>query len=316
MDRTSNQYNFPMYYQHAYDGAGLTDFDAGVSQLDEGPVPTDLSLAEYTLCHNMKTQLNSLVNNIGGFITNQFNPFNNIETELQQYEDTTSVDDSDFFNHLLEFMAGHADQFIIQLGEGFAISPTYVHNLKATVIQTDYLSNSVLYKELLNVDDDAEELYLPVSLSNKFVTRMHTSLMASVIEKLAANFRGSEFVIGFNLCIIEHNCDTYQLTSKVSAANQMATYLVENCTHHASDATETIEYMETYLTENSWFDDDGNINYDTFVYDNLTTAQATRVKQVKRYAKHIVGSSITEIRTKAKLNKLLMHNVSFPARVI
>jgi len=311
MDRTSNQYNFPMYFQQVYGGSGLEDLDPGITQLDTGPLPEDLTLAEYTICHNMKQQLTNLVKDIIAFCDLQLQPFTQIETELLTYTDTSSEDDPEFFDHLLEFMAGHANEFIIQIGEGFSISPSYVHNLKSMVIVNEYLSDSILFKELLDIEDP-EELYLNVSLSKRFITRMHTSLMASVVEKLAANFRGSEFVVGFNLCIIESNSETYGLPAKVAAANEMADYLVENCTHCATDATELIEFMEEELVLNGWFLETGEIDYDGFIFGDLTEAQETRIRTVKRYAKRIIGNSITEIRTKTNLNKLLMTNVSFP----
>ena len=312
MDATTNLYNFPMYFHHVYDSGGLNELDEGLIQLEEGQDSADITLAEYTICHNMKYQLLSLVSQIGSFVTQQTAPFTQIELELDQYLDTTSDDDPDFFTHLLEFLVANVNEFIIQMGEGFSITPNYIHNLKTVIIRNDYLSNSILFKELLEIDD-VEELYQNVSLSKKFIGRMHTSLIASVMEKLSANFRGSEFIIGFNLCIIDSNSEIFNLSAKITAAMEMAVYLIENCSHYELTALQAIEDMEAYLTENNWFTTSGEINYDEYVFDNLTDEQETKIRTIKRYAKRIIGNSITEIKTKTNLNVLLMRDLSVPS---
>jgi hypothetical protein len=312
MDSTSLAYNFPLYYQAMYSGGGLADFEPGISQIDEGTVYQDLTLAEYTVAHKLRMEMKSLVNGVQTFLSQRNDCKNEINEELSNYQDTSSIEDPNLFDNLLTFLVSNSEEFVIQLGEGFSLTPTYVHNLKKTYLSSTTLQNNVLFRDMLDLNNPDEDLYRTVTLTPKFIAMMHTSLLGGVIEKLSANFKGSEFVIAFNLCILQCNAQAFGLADKLVSIASLAEYLSENCTYCQEDVTQLLEDLQTALDNFELYTNTGTVNFDP-VWNELEEYQVARINRVRRAANVIIGTSLTEIESKINLNKLLMYNVCFPA---
>ena len=297
-----NQYKFPQYYSSLYRFQG----DPVPSLL-----PPDLTLGEYTFCHKSKKDVKNLILNITKFLEILNMNISNIDRELGAYEDTADPNDPDLFQHLLEYLTSHADEFNLQIGTNDTLSPTYLMNLKKAYYENPLLSLNKELSELLN-SPNPEDIFKNVNLPPKFITRVVDDMLAAVIEKLSSNFKGSEFVIAFNLVIMEFNIQQFRLGEKLSTIDNLKQYLYESCPHTVAEITDLIEEQLPTALDNHYILSDGIIDYDTWIYNNLEQYQVDRIKQVKKIANLIMSNSWNEVISNTYLQTLYLNNLTYP----
>jgi len=184
-------------------------------------------------------------------------------------------------------------------------------NLKKAYYENPLLSLNKELSELLN-SPNPEDIFKNVNLPPKFITRVVDDMLAAVIEKLSSNFKGSEFVIAFNLVIMEFNIQQFRLGEKLSTIDNLKQYLYESCPHTVAEITDLIEEQLPTALDNHFILPDGTIDYDTWIYGNLEQYQVDRINQVKKIANLIMSNSWNEIISNTYLQTLYLNNITYP----
>lgn len=314
---------FPFYYQEEYSKnfasyhSILSNYIGGLTSGEDttaAPPPLsieDLTLAEYSICNKIFFDLNSYVLGIDTHIKNQNPSIKEIEIERTVYAPTDHPDVPNLFEHLLVFLQEHADNFSLELGEGFAVSPTFIENMRNKYESESYLQTNPIFERIMDIENPPD-LTKKVTLPRDFALLMRQSLLQGLVEKLAYNFQGSEFVIGFNLAVLEYNTEVEGIKKRIININEMAEYLYENCPHCVDEVEKKIHFVQFKLTQHKRFNLDGSINYDEWVFKDFDNIQKQRIKKVKRLANIFLNNAVAEIKDKLGLDKLPLSLIAFP----
>jgi len=273
--------------------------------------PVDLDLSEYSLCNKISFNLNNYILGLDSFMKNQYPAIKEIELEKTNFEATEDSTHENLFEELLNFMGEHADEYTLEFGDGLTISPTFVYGIKHKFLNNDYLSKQKWFKDIMELDTQPKIENRPY-LSDSFVSSLRQNLIQGVIEKLAYNFQGSEFVIGFNLFILEYNNEIQDLENYVKSIRDMAQYLYDNCTYCEKYVTKKMKYFDRVLLKQNRYTTEGKLNYEGWVYKDMTQTTIDRVAKVKRITRIIVDNSIASIKSKIKTENLPLNHVAFP----
>lgn len=288
---------FPFYYSREIDESENATLD-------------DLSLSEYSICNKVAFDLKNYILGIDSYLKNQYPAVQQIELEKNVYTDTTDENYPYLFEELLEFLQSHADEFSIELGDGMVISSTFVENIKRAFSENEFLNKQPWFKQILEVTHQPD-LSKKTSLPTAFANVMRQSLIQGLVEKLAYNFQGSEFSIGFNLSILEYNIRVLDVKSTIANIREMATYLYENCPHCTESTEKKITQLDRMLTQYSRFKTDGSINYSEWVFKNLEEYQIDRINKVKRLSNILLNNSVAELKQKLNLDNMALTYTSF-----
>ena len=234
----------------------------------------------------------------------------NIEIEKEIYQPTTDKKNKSFFNDLVIFLQSHSSDFTLQLGSGCNVSPTYAHSIKKAYLESPILKADKKMGELLEVITPTD-VFNRTDIPEKFAVHLANSMMISVVEKISYNFKGSEFVIAFNLAVMEFNIKQFKLKEKCRTAYKLHQHLLEMCKHAASEANNLIEKFSDIL-DSSYLLEDGNINYNGWVYEERTKEEIERIEKVKLIGNIILGNSWNELLETTYLKSMYLVNITYP----
>ena len=284
-----------------------------MTMLDEydSLLPKDLNLGEYSICNKVAFDLNNYILGFESYINNQYPAMKEIEWEKANYTPTTYPEEPTLFDDLLDFLATHADDYTLEFGEGMILSPTFVYTVKEKFKNNEFLSNQQWFINMMELDA-APSIDKRPYLSNTFISSLQQNLLQGVIEKLAYNFQGSEFVVGFNLSILEYNNKVLDTVGTVENIRQMAQYLYENCPYCEKTVTKKMKYFNRILTNNNRFTEDGKINYTEWVFKNLDEDQINKINKVKRITNIILNNSVAAIKTRLNIENMPLNHIAFP----
>lgn len=299
-----NVYNYPYFFSSLYG-----------EQSDQGnsPLAEDLSLGEYTLCSKVKMDLQNLVRAIGNFNSLLVPNIRTIDYEKEIYSSTVggSVNGVPFlFDALLSFLQGKADEFTLQLGTSCTVSPTYAHSIKKAYLASSVLSSDQEMSNLLGAVDPKDVLS-KVNLPEKFVDMLVTHMMSSVVEKLAVNFKGSEFVMGFSLAIMEFNLQQFEMAAKMGSVAKLQTHLLELCKHTQDEVSRWLDTLSVTMENHNLVYSTGLINYD-WAFEGRHPEEIERINNVRMLGNIILGNSWNEIMSSSYIRSLYLADVVYP----
>ena len=275
---------------------------------NDNPFSSSASLPQYVACHDLRERLLSLVSKISTFNHICELPYKYIANELLDFIPLSDFDTK------LNALRENASQFTLQFGEGLLTSDTdYIARFKRVYIESDYIQNNAqLNRQLgLSTPEDINKLK---TIPQTYVSGNAKSMLSGVVEKIASNFRFSEFIIGVNLAIIEFNHRMLNVTNVLSEIYELNSYLESKCPHTADHTTEYMATLSDALHD-TFMNSEGVIDYDSLL-SGLTTEQKTNVRNVVKVVRLILNTSLNEIKIKCKISNFYLTDINVPSKYI
>lgn len=264
------------------------------------------SLAIHVVCNYIKNKFESIIGSISATIELINEPIKEIIKELDVFEDYEIEDDVDFIE-LVKYLQSNIDKYIIGLGESASNSKTrFINDMKIILSENEYVFSDSKIADSLNLltSTDIDKL---VTFNKYFVSIMGKSLLSGSIMKLIEDYNNSEFVIGINLAIVEHNLKNSEIGELISELELARNFLLEKCEFCYEYIEDLIVDERRKLKEN-YITDVGRLNINLLLSD-LTEERQNKIKKIKRIVDWIINYNLNEIKIKTDDDAIIINNL-------
>lgn len=264
------------------------------------------SLAIHVVCNYIKNKFESIIGSISATIELINEPIKEIIKELDVFEDYEIEDDVDFIE-LVKYLQSNIDKYIIGLGESASNSKTrFINDMKIILSENEYVFSDSKIADSLNLltSTDIDKL---VTFNKYFVSIMGKSLLSGSIMKLIEDYNNSEFVIGINLAIVEHNLKNSEIGELISELELARNFLLEKCEFCYEYIEDLIVDERRKLKEN-YITDVGRLNINLLLSD-LTEERQNKIKKIKRIVDWIINYNLNEIKIKTDDDEIIINNL-------
>lgn len=264
------------------------------------------SLAIHVVCNYIKNKFESIIGSINATIELINEPIKEIIKELDVFEDYEIEDDVDFIE-LIKYLQSNIDKYIIGLGESASNNKTrFINDMKIILSENEYVFSDSKIADSLNLltSTDIDKL---VTFNKYFVSIMGKSLLSGSIMKLIEDYNNSEFVIGINLAIVEHNLKNSEIGELISELELARNFLLEKCEFCYEYIEDLIVDERRKLKEN-YITDVGRLNINLLLSD-LTEERQNKIKKIKRIVDWIINYNLNEIKIKTDDDEIIINNL-------
>jgi len=264
------------------------------------------NLAVHVICNYVKNKFESLIGSIDTILGMVTEPIKEIIKEIEvfdEYEIENIID----FEELIKNLQLEIDKYVIGLGESASNNKTrFINDIKNILLGNEYLLNDSKIANSLKIStiDDINNI---VSFDKYFISTMGKSLLSGSIMKIIEDYNNSEFIIGINLSIIEHNLKNSDLGELLYEIETTRNFLLENCEF-------CYEYIEGFIVEEkkklreNFISNEGRLDINSILSD-LTEDNQNKVKKIKRIIDWIINTNLNEIKIKSKQDKIMINNL-------
>lgn len=273
----------------------------------EEEIVSDLSLAEYSICDKLEKDINGLIGNISNVFSTNHPYMREIEIEIDEnvYNTTNDLDNK------IELIKRSWKDLNLELATGTRVSSKFVSELKRIYLSNPSLQSDQDFLKLLDILE-IDDLYGLKNIPKKFIVRYANSIFKSVIEKMRNLFPYSEFVIAFNIVLIEFNLEQGSVASKLNKLNDLNDFASDSCSYLTERLGILMDNFNSYR-ENFYVDDYGN-DCGTFSRDWIYeggVAVEEDINKVLKIAWPMINNTWTEIKIATSFRDYLLADMPY-----